>query len=54
MDMLKILNANFEAKDKSFLYYLPCDYNKKLETLECIIIKYFLGGGHEVHLFGMK
>lgn len=104
MDMLKILNANFEAKDKSFLYYLheenyfheitfselcgcisslcytyphdkvvsaqiifiygqvlrhiiyhfdsndlsqisnlPCDYNKKLETLECIIIKYFEG-----------
>lgn len=102
MDMLDVLNANFEAEDKSFLYYLheenyfhdikllelcgcisslcqsrphdkvisaqiifiygqilrhliyhfdpndlsqisnlPCDYNEKLETLECNITKYF-------------
>lgn len=102
MDVLKVLNANFEAKDNSFLYYLheenyyhktafyelcsclsslchthphdrtvsaqiyfiygqvlrhiiyhfdlddlsrisnlPCNYNEELQTLECIVTKYF-------------
>lgn len=44
--VLKHIIYHFDPSDSSRISDLPCDYNEKLEFLECSITKYFNCNSH--------
>lgn len=44
--VLRHIIYHFDPKDTSQISDLPCDYNEKLEFLECEITRYFNANSH--------